>query len=190
MTDAAQKALDSAFDLAGSQTDYLAQLIKAFPDITAQSLAADAEAPIAEIISQIEALDEAGSLDEIMRDMRRLKRAAHLIIALFDISGLWDWDKATRALTELADKCLRAALAFAARDNGFAPGTATAVPGLFAIAVGKYGAHELNYSSDIDFMVFYDPAIITLPETRKQFYLAALLRFCGNRRYSGDEAAD
>jgi len=89
MTDAAQKALDSAFDLAGSQTDYLAQLIKAFPDITAQSLAGDAEAPIAEIISQIEALDEAGSLDEIMRDMRRSVNTARMSLTIPAILTLW-----------------------------------------------------------------------------------------------------
>src|SRR6476620_11252689 len=35
-------------------------------------------------------------------------------------------------------------------------GDGTAAPGYFVIAMGKLGAMELNYSSDIDFIVFYD----------------------------------
>ena len=162
-----QKSLEAAFDLARTQTNYLAQLIDAFPDVTVQSLAETADAPLSEISAQVEALADAQDVQQIMRDMRRLKRRAHLITALFDLSRLWDWDEATRALTEFADICLKAALTFAGRDSGFAPGNAGPVPGLFALAVGKYGAHELNYSSDIDFMVFYDPAIIVLPDVRK-----------------------
>ena len=38
------------------------------------------------------------------------------------------------------------------------------MPGLFCIAMGKYGAFELNYSSDIDFSVFYDPDLLPLAE--------------------------
>jgi len=41
------------------------------------------------------------------------------------------------------------------------------VPGLFILAMGKYGAGELNYSSDIDFCVFYDPEIIALPRPER-----------------------
>ena len=41
------------------------------------------------------------------------------------------------------------------------------VPGLFVLALGKYGARELNYSSDIDLIVFYDPDHIKLPDPGK-----------------------
>jgi len=160
-------ALQAGFDLAREHTHYLAQLIDAHSDITAQSLSQSSDAPLAAIYAQIDNLADADNLEHIMREMRRLKRRAHLIIAVFDLSRVWDWDAATRALTQLADKCLSAALTFAARDDGFPPGADTPAPGLFALAVGKYGAHELNYSSDIDFMVFYDPAVIALPQTRK-----------------------
>ena len=39
------------------------------------------------------------------------------------------------------------------------------VPGLFVLAMGKGGAFELNYSSDIDLIVFFEPAVV--PTTDK-----------------------
>jgi hypothetical protein len=36
------------------------------------------------------------------------------------------------------------------------------LPGLFALAMGKMGAFELNYSSDIDLIVFYEPELVRL----------------------------
>ncbi|HET6970773.1 MAG TPA: bifunctional [glutamine synthetase] adenylyltransferase/[glutamine synthetase]-adenylyl-L-tyrosine phosphorylase, partial [Phenylobacterium sp.] len=39
-------------------------------------------------------------------------------------------------------------------------GAAGPVPGLFCIAMGKHGAFELNYSSDIDVSVFFDPDLL------------------------------
>jgi glutamate-ammonia-ligase adenylyltransferase len=37
-------------------------------------------------------------------------------------------------------------------------------PGLFCIAMGKHGAFELNYSSDIDFSIFYAPEKLPVAE--------------------------
>ena len=69
----------------------------------------------------------------------------------------------TRALTEFADACVSGALRFllreAAADAGLAerdPAKLEAETGLVVLAMGKYGAFELNYSSDIDLIVFYD----------------------------------
>lgn len=160
-------ALRRAFSLARGNTNYLSQLLTEHPDITPDVLCGDPNELIDALIKDIDALALSEDIDAIMSDMRRMKRRAHLIIALYDLARIWDWDAATRAITRIADVCLKAALSFAAREHEFPPGDDTPVPGLFAIAVGKYGAFELNYSSDIDFMVFYDPEIITLPETRK-----------------------
>ena len=45
-----------------------------------------------------------------------------------------------------------------AREAGqFQPEADAPAPGFFVIGMGKYGARELNYSSDIDLIVFYDP---------------------------------
>ncbi|MDB5740391.1 MAG: (Glutamate--ammonia-ligase) adenylyltransferase, partial [Alphaproteobacteria bacterium] len=85
-----------------------------------------------------------------MKDLRVAKRRAALAIAFADIAGAWDVNKVTAELTRFADACVKGALRFLLKD----------VPeescGLTILAMGKYGGHELNYSSDIDLVAFYD----------------------------------
>jgi glutamate-ammonia-ligase adenylyltransferase len=115
----------------------------------------------------------AGSQDEAaaMRQLRLMKAEAALLIALADIGGVWPVMRAARALTDLADTAVDAAsrfvLAEAARAGRLAPKD-KAQPqvgsGYIVIAMGKMGAFELNYSSDIDLIVYYDPAAPALPK--------------------------
>ena len=92
----------------------------------------------------------------------RQARAA-LAIAMADIAGRWDVEKVTAELTRFADACCQGALRFllrraaALRNMPERDGAALEEEcGLTVLAMGKYGAHELNYSSDIDLVVFYD----------------------------------
>jgi len=105
----------------------------------------------------------AGTEAEIMAALRRSKRRAALAVALADIAGAWTLEDVTAALTNFADACVKGALRFAlmeaargtdlARKDGAMLESST---GLVVLAMGKYGAFELNYSSDIDLIVFYD----------------------------------
>jgi len=102
--------------------------------------------------------------------LRRMKAEAALLIALADIGGVWPVMRATRALTELADTAVdaavRFALAMAMREGRLAPADKAAPQlgsGYIVLAMGKMGAYELNYSSDIDLILFYDPAAPALP---------------------------
>ena len=106
-----------------------------------------------------------------MRQLRRMKAEAALLIALADIGGVWPVMRAARALTDLADSAVDAAarfvLAEAARAGRLAPqdkAQPQAGSGYIVIAMGKMGAFELNYSSDIDLIVLYDPAAPALPK--------------------------
>ena len=104
---------------------------------------------------------------EIMRRLRMAKRRAALLIALADISGLWELEEVTRRLTEFADEAVRAAVAFALRNGARQGRLLDATPensGYVVLAMGKMGAHELNYSSDVDLIVFYDPGRAPLAE--------------------------
>ena len=73
--------------------------------------------------------------------------------------------RVTRALTDVADTAVGAAVRYLLADavmrKKLAPGD-PAHPehgsGYIVLAMGKMGAFELNYSSDIDLMVFFDPA--------------------------------
>ncbi|HEX4176949.1 MAG TPA: bifunctional [glutamine synthetase] adenylyltransferase/[glutamine synthetase]-adenylyl-L-tyrosine phosphorylase, partial [Rhizomicrobium sp.] len=77
------------------------------------------------------------------------------------IAGLWEVEKVTAELTRFADACLQGALRFLLAAQAARSGQAAVEEedcGLTVLAMGKYGAHELNYSSDIDLVVFYDAA--------------------------------
>jgi glutamate-ammonia-ligase adenylyltransferase len=108
---------------------------------------------------------------EAMRLLRRMKSEAALLIALADIGGVWGVMRTTRALTDLADTAVDAAarfvLAEAARAGRLIPKNKSqpqSGSGFIVLAMGKMGAYELNYSSDIDLIVLYDPAAPALPK--------------------------
>jgi glutamate-ammonia-ligase adenylyltransferase len=118
-----------------------------------------------------EAASRADNEIQVMKDLRVAKRRAALAIAMADIAGTWDVNRVTAELTRFADACVASALRFllrvaAAQTGGAQAGVAeTGVAqvreedcGLTVLAMGKYGAFELNYSSDIDLVVFYDAA--------------------------------
>jgi glutamate-ammonia-ligase adenylyltransferase len=117
---------------------------------------------------------DAATADDIadaMRSLRKMKAEAALLIALADIGGVWPIMQATRALTQLADKAVDAAVRFAlseaARAGKLKPEDAAEPQrgsGYIVLAMGKMGAFELNYSSDIDLIVFFDPDIAPLAE--------------------------
>jgi glutamate-ammonia-ligase adenylyltransferase len=97
-----------------------------------------------------------------MAALRAAKRRAALAIALADLDG-WTLDQVTGALTVFADATVRGALRFLLREMTARQGLPAqddaareAQCGLTILAMGKFGAHELNYSSDIDLVVFYD----------------------------------
>jgi glutamate-ammonia-ligase adenylyltransferase len=94
---------------------------------------------------------------EAMRELRRMKTEAALLIALADIGGVWSVMRTAHALTELADAAVNGAVRFALAEAGRArrlvlkDKTKTqAGSGYIVLAMGKMGAFELNYSSDID----------------------------------------
>ena len=83
--------------------------------------------------------------------LRLAKKKAHLSIAAGDLCGRYSLPQATRHITAFADAALGAALQVSFSERGLSGA------GLFAVALGKMGAFELNYSSDIDIAVFFDP---------------------------------
>ncbi|MDR3507420.1 MAG: bifunctional [glutamine synthetase] adenylyltransferase/[glutamine synthetase]-adenylyl-L-tyrosine phosphorylase [Caulobacteraceae bacterium] len=162
----ARAALEPVF----SASPYLASLARQRPPMLGEVLAVSPEASLTRILATSAALEaQPGTLEAVGRSLRRLKGETHLVTALADLGGVWDLDQVTGALTRFADAALRAALAAAARaeiERGRlrAPEGADRgpIPGFFCIAMGKYGAFELNYSSDIDFSVFFDPLALPL----------------------------
>ena len=93
--------------------------------------------------------------------LRRAKRRAALLTALADLGGVWPVMRVTEALTELADRAVDLGLRALVAEE-IARGKLRAEPGeggtagMFALAMGKMGAGELNYSSDIDLIMMFD----------------------------------
>jgi len=122
---------------------------------------------------------------DLMAALRRAKRESALLIALADIGGVWDVVAATEALTRFADAAIGAAIDFLLRKHAEA-GSLTLDPdapdpgkgsGLVVLALGKLGGRELNYSSDVDLIVLYDPAGASLaPGTEPGPMFARLTR--------------
>ena len=99
----------------------------------------------------------------VMRHLRLIKQDAALTIGLADLGGQWSVKQVTNALTAIADATLRGALRFALAENYRRKKLDLPYPddperdcGYFALAMGKHGAGELNYSSDIDLIILYD----------------------------------
>ena len=97
---------------------------------------------------------DADSEAAAMRDLRVAKRRAALAIAMADVAGVWGVNRVTAELTRFADACVSGALRFLLKAQKAEVTEDNC--GLTVLAMGKYGAHELNYSSDIDLVVFYD----------------------------------
>jgi glutamate-ammonia-ligase adenylyltransferase len=96
--------------------------------------------------------------------LRLRRREAALLVALADLGGVWDGETVMAALTRLADAAVAAAvdhLLLAAHRAGRLALVDPAMPGkdsgYIVLAMGKQGAGELNYSSDIDLIVLFDP---------------------------------
>ena len=111
-----------------------------------------------------------GDAADAMRLLRRMKAEGALLIALADIGGVWPVMRAARALTELADAAVDAAVRFilaeAGRDGRLKLADIARPEvgsGYVVLAMGKMGAFELNYSSDIDLIVLYEPTAPALP---------------------------
>jgi glutamate-ammonia-ligase adenylyltransferase len=107
----------------------------------------------------------------LARLLREQKRRAALTIALADIGGVWSLQRITAALSELAEAALRAAIRHLLASLHAAKTIALPNPadpehksGFVALALGKLGAGELNYSSDIDLVLLYDPENPVYPD--------------------------
>ncbi len=86
--------------------------------------------------------------------LRRARGDVALTVALADLGGLWRLERVTAALSDFADRSIDIAIAEALAERG-APNA-----GLAALALGKLGSHELNYSSDVDLILIHDPDVI------------------------------
>ena len=120
---------------------------------------------------------------EAMRALRHYKADVALLIALADCGDVWPIMTVTRRLAEAADAAVSAAVRYLFRQAQTRGDWLDTEPdpaahsGYIVIAMGKHGAFELNYSSDIDLIVFYEPEKARVSERHEvQTFLVRLTR--------------
>ena len=104
----------------------------------------------------------AASREELESRLREQRLGLAVAVALGDLCGEFSLEQVTARLSDFADGALDQAVTSAIRER-----VPDAEPRGFAVvAMGKLGSHELNYSSDIDLLLLFDPA--TLPKRERE----------------------
>ena len=135
----------SALNRARDHAPFLARALERRPDL-ARMLAEGAGEEALLAAKQVAEADVATAL-------RRERLGLALVLAVGDLAGAFDLEKVMRELSTFADRALHSALAAAIRKR-----VQDAEPaGMIGLALGKHGAGELNYSSDIDPILLYEP---------------------------------
>ena len=152
-------------------TSYLRDLMRADPGRLVDILNDNPESRIERTVKATIDYQAAGEAD-LMIDLRKAKQDMALTIGLGDIGGALDLNKVTCALTAFADASLTATIRYAlgelAKRGKFNPHDANAPEidsGLIVLAMGKHGAYELNYSSDIDLIILFDREKAPIPDS-------------------------
>lgn len=148
------EAVDSgaALERARANAPFLALLLEREPDLAAR-LAAGVFDP---------AWSSATPDMPVAKRLRLDRRALALTTAIGDLAGAMDLTAVTHTLSDFADRALDCAIRAAIEER--TPGVET--KGFVAIALGKQGSRELNYSSDIDPILLFDPH--TLPRRARE----------------------
>lgn len=164
------------WDLASREPERLLGLLQTDPDQRFAALLAESGEAMRTFNEDAEA--------DAARLLRRMKAEAALLIGLADIGGVWPLPRVTRALTQLADAAITLALRFllsAAATQGKLRPADPARPeqgcGYIVLAMGKMGAFELNYSSDIDLICLFDAeASVLAPDVEVAPFFIRLTR--------------
>jgi glutamate-ammonia-ligase adenylyltransferase len=164
------------WDLASREPERLLGLLQTDPDHRFAALLAES----GEAMRAFDADTEA----DAVRLLRRMKAEAALLIGLADIGGVWPLPRVTRALTELADAAIALALRFLLSAAAAQGKLRVADPlrpeqgcGYIVLAMGKMGAFELNYSSDIDLICLFDAeASVLAPDVEVAPFFIRLTR--------------
>ena len=144
---------------------FLTQCIMSESSLFFQILEEGPEAVNNAIINAIEVeIGQENNLTNLMSGLRRAKRQIAMLVAISDIAGLWSINQVTSTLSQFADTAINIAVRFGLRQLSNAKvlqistsKTPEKAGGYAIIGVGKLGAQELNYSSDVDLIAIYDP---------------------------------
>lgn len=143
-----------ALERARAFAPFLARSLDRQPDLAELLAEGQADAALAWTRSQGEHID-------VDTALRRERLALATTVAIADLAGAFPLARVVGELTDFADRALDRAIRAAIAER---TGEESAA-GFIALALGKQGAGELNYSSDIDPIFIYDPAALPRRDT-------------------------
>ncbi len=162
-------------DAITGNSPYLAKSIEREPRYATEILTGNTTEMLEAILAPLRNSRPSGeTMAELMAILRSAKSRLAMLTAICDVAKWWDLDQVTSALTRFADLSLTLAVAHLLH-NRFIQGElkwagmqdAPVNPkmaidcGYVVLALGKQGGFELNYSSDIDLIILYDPDKVT-----------------------------
>jgi glutamate-ammonia-ligase adenylyltransferase len=147
----------------GGNSPYLAELVVRESETIRLLATTGPDEALAQSLSKLSQISPAAKRPDVAAALRQAKRTVALTVAIADIGGIWPLEAVTGALSDLAEATLRLALrhllrtAHDAREIRLQDANRPEHnSGFVALAMGKLGAAELNYSSDIDLILLYD----------------------------------
>ncbi|ANU06891.1 hypothetical protein [Paraurantiacibacter namhicola] len=145
----------NALTRARAHAPFLAKALERQPELAALLEAGEIEAALDWARARFDTSSDVGVA------MRRERLALACALAIGDLAGALPLARVMEELSALADRSL---------DRAIREAVSRRVPdaepaGFFALALGKHGARELNYSSDIDPILLFDPE--TLPRRER-----------------------
>lgn len=173
-TAVAHEALKEFAHLGGEVADFLSSVAACSPYLKSSlereikwvehALVLSPEQAFAQELDALIALTlEDGAVDELVPALRLAKRRLALWIGLCDIGGVWNLEQATGALSDFADLSVDLLIKQLIKDEirrkklpGMHMDDIPNAAGMVVLAMGKMGARELNYSSDIDLICLFD----------------------------------
>jgi glutamate-ammonia-ligase adenylyltransferase len=162
---ASRAAVSKLLRCLGGNSPYLSDLAYRDTAVLKRLVAEGPDAVVETALSDIQALDPGTRRARVAATLRQSKRAVALAAAVADIGGIWTLEQVTGALSTLAEAALSASVAHllrAAHDAGELalpdPSTPSHASGFTVLGMGKLGARELNFSSDVDLILLYDPS--------------------------------
>lgn len=168
MQGAATDALADALARAEAHSPFLRNAMRRFPDLVDLLAGGDLDAALAA------AAIEPAEADEVPRALRLARSRLALALGVGDLAGLLPLEEVVQRLSDLADQALD--LAIGAAIETLSPGEAP--KGFAVIALGKHGSRELNYSSDIDPILLFNPE--TLPRRSRDEPVEAAIRIANH----------
>ena len=151
---------------------FLWGLVDRDPERAARLLRSDPDDRLKEIVAGMADAASGEDRSGLAAALRKGRAEAALLTAIADIGGVWTGAQVTAALSDVAEVAIRAATRSALRDAHEHGKLALPDPqnpetgsGFFLLGMGKLGARELNYSSDVDLIAFFDAEVAQVEDT-------------------------